>query len=289
MTAIIFGANGQDGQYLGMLLTKLGIKWTGISRSGGFPVLPIADGKAVGELIKQGRPDFIFHLAADSVTRHDIWQHNHETISTGTWNILEAVRLFSPGTKVFISGSGLQFRNEGKPIRETDPFDVTSAYSVSRIHSVYTARYYRSLGIRAYIGYFFNHDSPLRSERHVTKKIAEAAKRIGRGSREMLEIGDRSVQKEWGFAGDIVEGIWTLLQQEEIFEAMIGTGEAHSIEEWLDLCFSRMGKDWRNYVQEAGNFRSEYKILVSDPSLIRSLGWRPVTSFADLAGIMLQE
>jgi GDPmannose 4,6-dehydratase len=113
-------------------------------------------------------------------------------------------------------------------------------------------------------------------------------KRIAKGSSEKLEIGDRSVQKEWGFAGDIVEGVWTLVQQEAVFEAMVGTGEAHSIEEWLQVCFSRIGKDWQEYTGAAENFQSEYTILVSDPSLIRSLGWSPRTSFEDLAGIMLQ-
>ena len=289
MTAIIFGAAGQDGYYLGKLLTGLGIKWTGVSRSGDFLRASLTDMSAVSSLIKEWQPDYIFHLAADSTTRHAAWQQNHDTISTGTFYILEAVRLLSPRTKVFISGSGLQFRNNGGPIKETDPFDVSSAYAVSRIHSVYTARYYRSLGVRAYVGYFFNHDSPLRSEKHVTKKISEAVRRIAKGSTEKLEIGDVSVVKEWGFAGDIVEGVWTLVQQEEVSEALIGTGEGHSISEWLDVCFSCIGKDWQGYVNELNGFQSEYKTLVSDPSLIRSLNWRPRVSFHELAEMMIRD
>jgi len=289
MTAIIFGAGGQDGYYLGKLLTDNGIKWIGVSRSGAFTRVSITDRPAVTALIEEWQPDYIFHLAAISATRHDVWEHNHATISTGTLNILEAVRLVSPQTRVFISGSGLQFVNEGRPIKETDPFDPSSAYSVSRIHSVYAARYYRRLGVRVYVGYFFNHDSPLRTENHVTKKIAEAVKRIAKGSREVLEIGDRSVQKEWGFAGDIVEGVWTLVRQDRVFEAVIGTGEAHSIEEWLTVCFSFIDRDWREHVRESGDFRAEYKILVSDPSVIQSLGWRPQVSFTGLADLMLKD
>ncbi len=287
MTAIIFGANGQDGHFLGQLLDDKGIGWVGVSRSGDFLRTNIADLDQVRALIGDHRPDHIFHLAANSTTRHEAWQENHETISTGTLNILEAVRSIDPKIKVFLSGSGLQFRNEGRPIKETDPFDASSAYAVSRIHSVYAARYYRELGIRAYVGYFFNHDSPLRGERHITKKIAETAKRIARGSDEKLSIGDLSVKKEWGFSQDIVEGVWALMQQEEVFEAAIGTGEAYSIQEWLDACFALIGKDWKNYVEERSDFRSEYKILVSDPSTIRSLGWRPKTSFRKLAEIMI--
>jgi GDPmannose 4,6-dehydratase len=289
MTAIIFGANGQDGHYLGQLLDDKGIGWAGVSRSGDFLRTDIADFDQVRALIGEYRPDHIFHFAANSTTRHEVWQENHETICTGSLNILEAVRSVDPKIKVFLSGSGLQFRNEGGPIKETDPFEASSAYAVSRIHSVYAARYYREMGIRAYVGYFFNHDSPLRGERHVTKKITETAKRIAAGSEEKLIIGDLSVEKEWGFARDIVEGVLTLVEQEEVFEAVIGTGEARSIEDWLNTCFALIGKDWRRYVEESADFRPEYKILVSDPSSIRSLGWRPETSFKKLAEIMIHD
>src|SRR6202008_1963773 len=108
----------------------------------------------VSKLIEEQKPDFIFHLAANSTTRHDALFENHATISTGSFNILEAVKNYSPQTKVFISGSGLQFVNADKPIKETDAFEARDPYSVSRIHSVYAARYYRRLGVKAYVGYF---------------------------------------------------------------------------------------------------------------------------------------
>ena len=213
---------------------------------------------------------------------------NHTTISTGTLNILESVRNFSPLTKVFISGSGLQFKNENKPIKETDPFEARDPYCVSRIQSVYAARYFRTLGTRVYVGYFFNHDSPMRTERHMTKKIAEAAKRIAAGSNEKLEIGDIDVIKEYTYAGDIVKGIWTLINQEEISEANISSGQGYSIEDWLLECFEQVNKNWKEHVIIKKDFIPEYKKLVSDPSLIFSLGWKPEVSFHELAKIMMK-
>jgi len=289
MTAIIFGANGQDGYYLDELLQQLHCKVIGVSRSGDFLKTDITSYPEVEQLIASERPDYIFHLAANSTTRHDALFENHATISTGTLNILEAVKNVSPNTKVFISGSGLQFKNDDEPIKETDPFEARDAYSVSRIHSVYAARYYRSLGIKTYVGYFFNHDSPRRTERHMAKKIAEAAKRIGNGSQEQLVIGDISVIKEWTYAGDVVKAVWTLVQQDAVFEANLASGIGYSIEDWLKVCFNIIGKDWQQFVQVEDNFKAEYRRLVADPSLIFSLGFKPEVSFEQLAQMMLAQ
>ena len=287
-TAIVFGANGQDGYYLNELLKGNNINVIGISRSGNWTHTDISNYDEVATIVKDKRPDYIFHLAANSTTKHDVLFENHATISTGTFNILEAVKQFSPGTKVFLSGSGLQFKNNGLPIKETDPFNATSPYAVSRIQSVYAARYYRSIGIKVYFGYFFNHESPMRPERHMSKKIACAVHRIANGSNEKLEIGDISVKKEWTYAGDIVKGIYTLVQQDDIFEATIGSGLAYSIEEWLEQCFVLIQKDWRDFVIERNDFISEYRILVADPSTLFSLGWEPEVSFSSLAKMMVQ-
>jgi GDPmannose 4,6-dehydratase len=289
MKAIIFGANGQDGFYLTKLLQEKRIEVIAVSRNKNFVQTDITNFAAVSLLIKETQADYVFHLAANSTTRHDALFENHQTIATGTLNILEAVKQFSPHTKVFISGSGLQFLNTGNPIKEKDPFVANDAYSISRIQSVYAARYFRSLGIKTYVGYFFNHDSPLRSERHVTKMISEAAKRIAAGSNEKLEIGDMSVIKEWSFAGDIVQGIWLLVNQDNIFEANISSGEGHSIQEWVEECFRIVGKDYKNYVTENNNFKSSYKKLVSDNSLIKSLGYKQNISFSELAKMMIIE
>jgi GDPmannose 4,6-dehydratase len=287
-TAIIFGANGQDGFYLSQLLLQNGIAVQGISRSGNWIKGSVADKKFVTELIAGARPEYIFHLAANSTTRYDAWEENHHTICDGTLYILDAVKQFSPSTKVFISGSGLQFANTGEPIHEQDPFDARDPYSVSRIHSVYAARYWRQLGLQTYVGYFFNHDSPLRSEKHMSQKIAAAAKRIAQGSTEKLMIGDLTTKKEWGFSNDIVKAIWLLVNQDQVTEAVIGTGKSYSIEEWLVACFGITGKNWQDYVVPLEGFTSEYKQLVSNPSTIMKLGWKQEVSFEGLANMMMQ-
>jgi GDPmannose 4,6-dehydratase len=287
MKAIIWGAGGQDGHYLSRLLLSEGLELIRISRSGDFLHLNISDWKEVSELIRLHKPEYIFHFAAQSTTQHFAWEENHRTISTGSLYLLEAVRQFSPHTKVFLSGSGLQFKNSGAPIKESDPFEATSIYAVSRIHTAYAARYYRKFGLRIYIGYFFNHDSPLRSERHISKKITEAVKRIASGLKEKIRIGDLSTKKEWGFAGDVVRAIWTLVNQEAVFEATLGTGSAYSIEDWINTCFANVNIDPAGHVEEEKGFTAEYKILVSDPATIFSLGWRPEVSFKTLSKMMM--
>jgi GDPmannose 4,6-dehydratase len=287
MTAIIFGANGQDGYYLQELLQKEQYNVIGISRSGGFLPTDVSEYSQVEELFREYKPDYIFHLAANSTTRHDALFENNSTISIGTLNILEAARKHSQHSKIFISGSGLQFKNVNRPIKETDDFEARDAYSVSRIHSVYAARYFRALGLKTYIGYFYNHDSPRRTERHMTKKIAEAARRIAAGSKEMLEVGDVSVIKEYTFAGDVVKAVWTLVKQDDIFEANLGSGLGYSIEQWLTACFTLIGKEWKDYVKSKQDFVAEYRQLVSDPTVINSIGWNPVVSFDDLAKMMM--
>jgi len=144
------------------------------------------------------------------------------------------------------------------------------------------------LGIKAYVGYLFHHESPLRKPDHLCKMIAETVKRIRQGSHERIRLGDISVRKEAAFAGDIVEGIFTLVSQDTVFEAAIGTGEAYSIQDWLEICFKKIGKDWRDYVDVASDgFKPEYHTLVSDPTTIRSLGWTPKVGFDALAEMML--
>jgi GDPmannose 4,6-dehydratase len=285
-SSVIFGNSGQDGFYLQELLQNDGHSVIGVSRGNGGNV---ADRIYVETLIKDVRPDYIFHLAANSTTRHEALFENHETISTGTLNILESVKLHCPACRVFITGSGVQFVNKGTPILEHDDFAPLSAYAVSRIHSVYAARYYRALGIKAYVGYLFHHESPLRKSNHLCKKIAELAKRVKEGSKEQITLGDLSVKKEAGFAGDIVQGIWTLVNQDDIFEATIGTGQAYSIQEWIEMCFSKIGHDWHDHINKSSDgFVPEYPVLVSDPTTICSLGWKPTIDIDGLAEMMLK-
>lgn len=289
-TAIIFGSNGQDGLFLADVCRKRQIAVIGVSRSGNPEVAgDVADFSFVDTLIRERAPDYVFHLAARSTTRHEALFENHATVSTGTLNILEAVRRHHPGCRVFITGSGVQFENRGEPISEKDPFAATSAYAVARIQSAYAARYYRQLGIRAYVGYLFHHESPLRKPEHLCKRIAETVQRVRAGGDERLRLGDISVRKEVGFAGDIAEGIFTLVSQDKVFEATIGTGVAYSIQDWLEVCFGKIGRDWRDFVDvAAGGFTPEYQTLVSNPATIRSLGWHPRVGLDALAEMMLK-
>ena len=282
MKAIIFGANGQDGFYLSQLLQTHNIEVIKVSRSGEFVIGDVAHRQFVESVIQTHQPHYIFHLAANSTTRHNALFENHESISTGTINILEAVYRHSPKSKVFLSGSAVQFENTGQPIDENTRFAPLSPYAVSRIQSVYAGRYFRSLGLKVYVGYFFNHDSPLRKERHINQQIAQAAKNSLK-----IEIGDFTVRKEFNFAGDFMEAIWILINQTNVFEAVIGCGKAEPIEKWLELCFGYFDKDWRKFVSINANFQAEYDILVSNPALIKSLGWQPRMDIKDLAEMMM--
>ena len=290
MTALIFGINSQDGFYLKKKLQLLNIEIVGVSRSKGeWLEGSVTNKDFVDSLIKSLRPQYIFHIAAVSTTIHDVLLENHEIISTGSLNILESVLRNSPESKVFLTGSGLQFVNTGVPIDEMTCFDPNSAYSISRIHSVYTARYFRTLGIRVYVGYLFHHESYLRKDHHVSKKISEAVARISNGSNEKLLIGDPSVQKEWTFAGDVINGIMCLVSQETIYEACIGSGVTYSILDWIKACFSVVNLDWEEFLNKKEGFNPEYRTLLSNPNLIKSFGWNPTTSINDLAFKMVSK
>jgi GDPmannose 4,6-dehydratase len=289
MNALIFGASGQDGHYLAEICRAEGVTPIGISRSGAAGIRgDVASFELVQALVREHRPAFIFHLAARSTTGHDALFENHETISTGTLNVLEAARLHAPGARVFVTGSGVQFVNRGAPISERDPFAATSPYAVARIQSAYAARYFRSLGQPVYVGYLFHHESPLRKPGHVSKTVALAAARIAAGSKEQIELGDLSVEKEWTFAGDVARGMFALVTQDQVFDAVIGSGQAHSILEWVQLCFAIAGKDWRNHVRLRPGFVPEYRRLVSDPRTIRALGWEPRVGIDELARMMVE-
>lgn len=288
--AIIFGAAGQDGMYLADMCRATSIapvcvvrQKTNESQTEGN----VSDRFFTKNLIKECQPLFVFHFAANSTTRHEALFENHETISTGTLNILEAIKLYSPHTKVLIVGSGVQFVNSGKPISEKDAFEAGNAYAIARIQSVYAARYFRKLGIKTYVAYLFHHESPYRKPHHVSKMITDKVKAILAGKVEKITIGDAGVQKEWGFAKDITEGMFTLINQDEIFEAAIGTGITHSIMDFMETCFAEAKLDMRKHVAFLSGFTPEYRTLVSNPHTIHQLGWQAKTGLRDLVKIML--
>lgn len=289
MTAIIFGCSGQDGYYLTDLLTRKNIRSIGIARNFNRGIQgDVSDFNFVSSLIQKHSPDFVFHFAANSTTAHAGIFENHAAICTGTLNILENVRHYSPHSRIFLSGSAVQFQNRALPIDEDTPFAPSSPYAVARIHSTYAGRYFREkFGLKVYTGFLFNHDSPLRTERHVNQKIVATAKRIVKGSAEKLVIGNPFVEKEFNYAGDIVEAMWLLVNQDTIFEAVIGCGKTHTIAEWAEVCFREMGLNLQDHLQTEENFTAEYQRLVSSPKRIMSLGWAPKTNFNQLARIML--
>lgn len=287
--AVIFGVGGQDGFYLTKLLESKNVKVIGVSRKTGDYKGDVAEYDFVKSIINNFKPDYIFHLAANSSTNHDALFENHNTISTGTLNILEATKVYSRDSIVFLSGSAMQFINDGTPIDEASNFDSLSCYAVSRIHSVYLGRYYRKIfGLRVYVGFLFNHDSPLRNSKHINKKIVDSVIRISKGSNEKLQIGNLKVKKEFNFAGDIVTAIWILINQSTIFEAVIGSGHAYSIEDWVKYCFAKFNLNWEHHVVINAQFKNEYEVLVSRPNLIKSLGWIPQIKFTELADIMIE-
>jgi len=287
MEVLIFGANGQDGQYLSRLCQNRGWNVAAVSRSNSPIIGDVADGAFVTELIRARQPAMIFHLAARSTTRHDAAAENHATIGTGTLNILEAVHQHSRDSRVFLAGSALQFVNRGQPISEDDPLDAASPYATVRNYSNFLARYYRKLGVKVFFGYLFHHESSLRKPGHVSKTIADAARRAATGEKFLLELGDLSVEKEWTFAGDMVEAMLTLTQQDAVFEANLGSGRARSIADWAQTCFATVNCDWRNYVTQKRDFTPEYPRLVANPSRIRALGWQPKTTLEQLARLMI--
>ena len=275
---IIFGAGGQDWHYLTNLCQREGYEVIGIGRHEKRP-RRLATYTDVSELMLTHQPAYVFHLAANSTTDHSAAEENHHTIGTGTFNILESVYKHSRKTRVFLAGSGLQI--SPWRIRES------GVYVAARNYSKLLAQYYFGLGIKVFFGYFFHHESPLRKARHVSQIVATAARKAATGEKFRLELGDLSVEKEWTFAGDMMEAVWTLVNQDKIMVADLGTGEAQSIEEWADECFAAVRLDWRDYITGKTGFVPEYGRLVANPRNIFSLGWRPKVSFGDLARMMV--
>jgi GDPmannose 4,6-dehydratase len=278
-SAIITGSNGQDGFYLHELLKREEVDPVLVSRASG---VDLSDYNEVVDLVINCRPDYIFHLAARSTIDHAAAQTNHDVIGRGSFNLLEAVRRWAPECKVFLAGSAYQFKNEGEPIKETDLWETGSVYCAARGYSNLLARAYRAMGTAVYFGYFFHHDSPRRGKDHLSQKIAQAAR-----GKHPIEIGDLRVVKEWTHASDTVEAIWALVNQDRIWEANIGTGIGHSIEDFVEACFAAAGLDYRQFASTTPNYVAPYRRLTCDPSRIFRTGWKPLHGLEYLAEQMV--
>jgi GDPmannose 4,6-dehydratase len=286
MRVLVFGHNGQTGIFLANLCHKLGHEFFGVSRqcSTGINLNngDVSDPQVVAYAILKAKPDIIINLAATSAIDYKYINEHYDTIVKGNLNVLQNAFDFNQDIKVFVTGSGLQFKNEGKPISALDPFEARDAYSTARIATAYQARFFRTMGLKVYVGYFFHHESIYRNLDCLSQRIIKAA-----AEGQKIKIGDITVQKEWAFAGDIAEGILALIQQDEIFEATIGTGVAHPISEWLDLCFKQFKLKWENYVEPIIGYKPDFKILVSDPTIMKSIGWSGKSDLPNLLNHML--
>ena len=288
--AVIFGHTGQDGHYLTELLKKENIDVYGISRSFMDYKCDITNFNSVQSMLEDINPDYIFNFAAISTTSHNVLFENNTIIGPGTCNLLEAVRLVCPKARVFLSGSGLQFVNNGEPINENSAVTAESPYAAVRNYTYYLAQYYRNTyDLKVYFGFFFTHDSPLRTSSHMSQKIAIAARKAAKNEKVILEIGDMDVEKEYMFAGDAVNAVWILVNQDSVYEVVIGSGEVFSIKDWVKTCFDIAGLDWTKYIRTKDGFKSEYRRLISNPERIRRLGWQPKVSFHALAKMMMED
>lgn len=279
-SAIITGANGQDGYYLAELLRHYNIEPVMVGRG----MYDLSNWEDAHDLLVENRPEYIFHLAAKSTTDHAQSRENHDLLATGTLNLLQGVLAHVPECRVFLAGSAYQFRNDGNPIKETDPWETRNVYCAARGYSNLLARAYRHMGLYVYFGYFFHHDSPRRHARHISSRIAAAA----REGKE-VEIGNLEVVKEWTWAGDTMAAVWSLVNQDKVWEANIGTGIGHSIAEFAQACFALKGLDYRNFVRPSPNFQPEYSRLTCDPERIFSTGWRPWHGLEYLAEQMVNK
>ena len=241
----------------------------------------------VSNLINSIKPDYIFHFAATSNVSHEFLFENHSSISLGTINILESVKTYSKGSKVFIAGSAEQFENNGEPINEFTPFKANSTYSAERIYATHISRYFREKhNVQVYLGFFFHHDSPFRSNNHLNQRIINFVKDLSVESKDKFRIGDYSIQKEFNYSGDFMEAVWLLINQNSIYEVVIGSGKPYPISDWLELAFAKRNLDWRDWIEVDKEFQRPYEKLFSDPSLMKSLDWEPKTPMDELLNLM---
>lgn len=227
--AIIFGAGGQDGYYLTKILEREGIKVLAFSHK----ECDVGVQGYVCHQIAQHMPDYIFNLAAVSSTSHDALWQNHKAIVDGAVNILDAVKNYCPKAKVWLAGSILQLAQHGSWVREGQVNG--SAYAAQRNASVAYARYYRSIGIDVYVGYLSYHDSPRRGPNHLAKRIAMEAIQVSIGAKDVLVVKDALDEKEWNFAGDMMEAVWAQVNSTH-YEAVLGSGVTHTIQQYAKAC-----------------------------------------------------
>ncbi|MGD9647925.1 MAG: GDP-mannose 4,6-dehydratase [Pirellulales bacterium] len=307
--ALITGITGQDGSYLAELLLKKGYAVHGLVRRSSDETLTrlqhikdditlhggdLTDLASLIATVKQVEPGEVYNLAAQSFVAAS-WQQpllTAQVTGLGAANLLEAIRLVDPTIRFYQASSSEMFgRVVETPQRETTPFYPRSPYAVAKLYSHYlTVNYRESYGLFACSGILFNHESPRRGLEFVTRKISDGVARIKHGLAGELRLGNLQARRDWGFAGDYVEAMWRMLQQEQPDDFVIGTGEAHTVEDFVRAAFGRVGLDWQEFVKVDPKFfrPAEVDILQADASKARrQLGWHPRMTFEQLVAEMV--
>ena len=305
-TALICGVSGQDGAYLSRLLLEKGYRVHGASRDAAtssfanllrlgirdqihLESVITTDFRSVIQAFERAQPDEVYNLAGQSSVGLSFEQpvETMESITIGTLNLLEAIRFVKRPIRFYNAGSGESFGDtRGVRVTEESPFRPRSPYAVAKAAAFWeVANYREAYGLFACNGLLFNHESPLRPERFVTRKIVAAAARIARGSGEKLRLGNLRVRRDWGWAPEYVDAMWRMLQRPDAADYIIATGESHGLDEFVSLAFAEVGLDWQDHVEsDPGLMRpADIEAGLADPSRAeRELGWRATYRFADV-------
>lgn len=308
-TALITGVSGQDGSYLAEFLLNKGYQVVGMVRPTASITEPVIrdilkqvtlvqgdllDGNSIINILQEYRPSEVYNLAAQSYVQNS-WNHallTAETTALGVTRILEAIRLVDPDIRFYQASSSEMFgRSSIAPQNEDTPFHPLSPYAISKVYGHFTTVNFReSYGMYTVSGILFNHESPRRNIRYVTRKISHAAVQIKLGLQDELRLGNLEARRDWGFAGDYVEAMWLMLQQDTPLDIVIGTGQTHSVRELCEAAFSYLDLDYAQYVvQDPQFFRPiEAELMVADISrACKHLGWAPKVTFEELVRMMV--
>ncbi len=308
-TALITGITGQDGSYLAELLLDQGYRVCGVVRRSSTENFSriehlrgqielfqadLLDQTSLAAVLREVAPDEVYNLAAMSFVPTS-WQQpvlTAEFTALGVTRVLDALRQECPKARFYQASSSEMFgKVRETPQSETTPFHPRSPYGVAKVYGHYlTVNYRESYNLYACSGILFNHESPRRGLEFVTRKITDAVARIKLGLATELRLGNLDAKRDWGFAGDYVRAMWLMLQQQEADDYVIGTGETHSVEEFVSIAFGHVGLDWRKYVIQDPRFYrpAEVDLLLADPSKAQArLGWRLEVDFDRLVRMMV--
>ena len=309
-TALITGITGQDGSYLAELLLAKGYHVVGVvRRSSTTPYERIAhlvdkielvsadllDQTSLTDVVQATKPSEIYNLAAQSFVQTS-WQQpvlTGEFTALGVTRMLEALRKAAPEARFYQASSSEQFGKVVEtPQRESTPFYPRSPYGVAKVYAHWiTVNYRESFDLFAVSGILFNHESPRRGLEFVTRKISDGVARIKTGLQKELRLGNIDARRDWGFAGDYVDAMWRMLQQDEPEDYVIGTGETWAVRDFCQAAFDVVGLEYRDYVVHDAKFvrPAEVDLLVADPSKAKAqLGWTPTVSFNQLVQMMVE-